>query len=542
MQQQLTETYTDTPPRNGVCVADGYGIHIGVERRRLVVSDGIGRHRRLRRFTRVGHGVNRLVVLGHHGQITLDAVRWLDDVGIQLLHIDTDGAVLLSSARPGLDDARLRRSQALATSTDVGLSISTELLDAKLAGQADVARRLLNVDAAATHIEGARKDLPTARTLDDAREIESAAAGAYFASWPGRVALTWATKDQSKIPDHWLEFTSRRSPLASGSSIRAADPINALLNYLYAIAEAECRLACLALGLDPGLGFLHADVKSRDSLALDLIEVVRPHVDAWVLELSDGHVFRRADFVELGDGHCRVLAPLTHRLAETAPLWAAVVAPWAEHVAHRLADASPRTIQKSTPLTSATRRRVAVQASSPRRKRPTSRRSSSPLSVSSPLGRACPDCGATVAHAQRRYCPDCWPAHRSAARDLATERARQALTEPAARRRRGQAISTGKSEARASRLAAASLTEDDWHRILDRLQAVAVPVIAARTGLSYSSASAIRRGVRVPDPRHWPILNALGADLPPGASRRGQTTSASVMMETEGRVGWPAPT
>jgi CRISPR associated protein Cas1 len=59
------------------------------------------------------------------------------------------------------------------------------------------------------------------------------------------------------------------------SSRRATNPANAILNYLYAILEAEARIAALRMGLDPGLGFLHADQTARDSLACDLMEPVR---------------------------------------------------------------------------------------------------------------------------------------------------------------------------------------------------------------------------------------------------------------------------
>ena len=49
--------------------------------------------------------------------------------------------------------------------------------------------------------------------------------------------------------------------------------------------EAEARIALLAIGLDPGIGVLHADLEARDSLTLDLMEAVRPRVDAHVLGL-----------------------------------------------------------------------------------------------------------------------------------------------------------------------------------------------------------------------------------------------------------------
>jgi CRISPR/Cas system-associated endonuclease Cas1 len=46
-----------------------------------------------------------------------------------------------------------------------------------------------------------------------------------------------------------------------------------MLNYLYAVLESETRLACAALGLDPGLGVLHVDAQCRDSLAFDVMEL-----------------------------------------------------------------------------------------------------------------------------------------------------------------------------------------------------------------------------------------------------------------------------
>jgi CRISPR-associated protein Cas1 len=58
------------------------------------------------------------------------------------------------------------------------------------------------------------------------------------------------------------------------------------------VVEAEARLAALAVGCDPGLGLLHADLRSRDSLACDLMEPVRSAVDAFVFETLSSRVFR----------------------------------------------------------------------------------------------------------------------------------------------------------------------------------------------------------------------------------------------------------
>src|SRR5205823_879534 len=114
MQDQLTETFGSHDCPAGICVVDGYGVRVSVERRKLIVADGIGRHRRVRSFARIERRVRRLVVLGHSGSITLEAVRWCEDVGMAVVVIDHSGRVLLASTSSGLDDARLRREQALA--------------------------------------------------------------------------------------------------------------------------------------------------------------------------------------------------------------------------------------------------------------------------------------------------------------------------------------------------------------------------------------------------------------------------------------------
>ena len=142
--------------------------------------------------------------------------------------------------------------------------------------------------------------------------------------------------------------------LASTNANRKAErPVNALLNYVYALLEAEAILACQVVGLDPGLGIVHLDARGRQSLALDIIEPVRPSVDAFVLDLLERRTFRKVEFTETEEGHCRLKAPLTHELAETMPQWARALAPIAESVAHSLGLAMAGKYVPATPLTPA---------------------------------------------------------------------------------------------------------------------------------------------------------------------------------------------
>jgi CRISPR associated protein Cas1 len=181
-----------------------------------------------------------------------------------------------------------------------------------------------------------RTDLAEAFSIDAARVIESQAAKAYWSAWRN-VPVTFPQKDLLRIPDHWLTFGTRISAL-TGSPRLATNPVNAILNYLYALLESETRLAAATLGLDPGIGVMHVDVPYRDSLALDLMEVVRPDVDAFVLDWIKRGPLSRSHFFEQRDGNCRLMAGFASTLSQTALKWGHLVAPVAEWFAREISN------------------------------------------------------------------------------------------------------------------------------------------------------------------------------------------------------------
>jgi CRISPR/Cas system-associated endonuclease Cas1 len=122
----------------------------------------------------------------------------------------------------------------------------------------------------------------------------------------------------------------------TGSPRHATNPVNAILNFLYALLESEARLAAASLGLDPGMGVLHVDGQYRDSLACDLMEPVRPDVDAFVLDWLRREPLPRNLFFEHRDGNCRLMSAFASKLLETAPTWARLVTPIAEWFAQEI--------------------------------------------------------------------------------------------------------------------------------------------------------------------------------------------------------------
>jgi CRISPR-associated endonuclease Cas1 len=382
-------------PRHGILTLFGYGVRIVVDRGHLVVEDGIGAERYYYRLPRVGHGLKRLVVIGSDGLISLAGLRWLRDQDAAFVLLERNGKVLCVTGPVGSSDAKLRRAQSLAISNGVGLKICRRLIDAKLQGQEQVLRERLNCQPTADALARFRSKLDSAESFDAIRSIEANAAASYFREWRD-LPVTWPKTDLQKIPVHWRSVGSRQSPLSGGPRL-AVTPVHAILNYCFALLEAETRLALSALGLDVGLGVgLHADTANRDSLALDVLEPVRPQVETWLLDWVASEPLRRADFFETATGNCRLMSGICAKLSQTAPVWGKLVAPWAEFVAHTFWAGTSKSKSGrllSTPLTQQHRRAAKGRPSFPEVKVPNPER-------------LCRGCGKTV-QGKSIHCAEC---------------------------------------------------------------------------------------------------------------------------------------
>jgi len=519
MQQEATATYPTLHPRSGVLVVDGYGITIRVHRGRLIVFDGIGQQRRTRELARSSREVHRLVLIGHTGYLTLEAIRWMTDVGIGFCHVDTDGKLIATSAFVSRDDPRLRRAQALAPFTITGFELASELVSRKIQGQA----RVLSSGHAegAAVVTGCLDQLEGAESITDIRRIEAAAAVDYWQHLAS-TELTFDRLSASRIPWQWRTLGQRGSGLGAGARL-ATNPGNAILNYCYALAESESRMALSAMGLDPGLGVLHTDQQARASMALDLMEAIRPEVDAWVLGFLKTGTLRSSDFHETRQGNCRILAPLTHVLAESLPIWRRLAAPAAEDVARAFARGAA--IRSHTPLTESLRRdgrRYGDRAHAGRGDE--SRGEPRPLAISAVAPDAtrrllerCALCGNDLPRASRRkVCDRCLPISDR----LRTEKLRAAGQDALLRMRRSDNDPAQSLAAQEKRIASSRdrmLAIRAWEREngkvhdWDRYEAEVVPMIAVMTvpelvhltGLTRHYCWQVRVGKKRLHPMHW---------------------------------------
>jgi len=500
--------FTDTETRHGVCVVDGHGAKIHIHHGHLVIEDGAGRQRRTRRFHKATADVTRIVMLARSGYVTIDAIQWLTDAGIALMHLDPSGRLLISSAPPSGHDSKLRRAQAGAADSQVGIDITRRILTTKIEGQADVAA---GIDRnAGNRIDETLTGLEKATKLNELRLVEAEAASAYWAAL-SKQPVYFVASDTDRIPDHWNYFGTRRSSV-SGNQRLAANPAHAILNYLYALLEAESRIACATAGLDPSIGILHTDQPYRDSLAFDVMEAARPDVDQYVIDLVAGHHFQKRDFYETRRGSCRINRRLTHALAETTHTWHRAVAPTIEAVAQTLVGKQPKW-QRPTPtrLTQANRSsgRAGQRKGSAKPKR---------RSTPKPAGR-CAECGTNISNRNRRCgpCNDRYQTERMEAANLAEQGRRRTGHDPShggeAARKRGatqaQRIRARQEWERSNEIPDPSVFGEE---ILPLLESVSIRAMAAATGLTAGYCSLVRRGKRIPHPMHWESFRSAGSD------------------------------
>jgi CRISPR-associated protein Cas1 len=129
-------------------------------------------------------------------------------------------------------------------------------------------------------------EIPTVADLDSLRGKEGEAAQTYFGVFDH---LITAQKEDFRFVGR-----SRRPPL---------DNINALLSFIYTLLCHDFISALETVGLDPAVGYLHADRPGRPSLALDLMEEFRPYLaDRLVLSLVNRQQVNGGGFTKTESG------------------------------------------------------------------------------------------------------------------------------------------------------------------------------------------------------------------------------------------------
>ena len=181
--------------------------------------------------------------------------------------------------------------------------IARHIIAAKIQSSKRVLQRRLRnhgeheaVQAAVTALNFSVQQLKRADSLDLIRGIEGDAAARYFGVFQHLLA---------EKSGFGFDGRNRRPP---------RDGVNALLSFLYSVLGKDISGALQGVGLDPQVGFLHADRPGRDSLAQDILEEFRAWwVDRMVLSLINRGQIKPQDFVAEASGAVSI-KPETRKL------------------------------------------------------------------------------------------------------------------------------------------------------------------------------------------------------------------------------------
>lgn len=234
-----------------------------------------------------------VVIDGHSGYVSLQALHWLSRNKIPVFITNFDGTVISSILPPTPVKADLRTAQIQAANDPKRkFTIARALVRAKVARSLQVLDWLGERYDIQSEIRLARLEsskLRSATTVQDLRVVE------------GRVARRYWEAFGKVLPEH-LDFQGR---MTSSHQNNASDPVNLALNYAYGVLEGECRRAINVIGLEPSVGFLHdfSDYQTRQSLVYDLQEPFRWLSDISVIEAFESETLKLADFYFTGDDY-----------------------------------------------------------------------------------------------------------------------------------------------------------------------------------------------------------------------------------------------
>jgi CRISPR-associated protein Cas1 len=258
----------------------GWGVKIRVgnieQRSELWVTDGRQESNEIKSYAfpprQIPH--DAIVVEGHSGYVSMQALHWLARNNIPLFIMNYDGAII-SQVLPSIPvKADLRIAQ-----IDTSRDPEKKLKIAKALVQAKIVRSLQFLDWLAERYDITRE---TQITKHETIKFSKASTISQLRTVEGRTALRYWEAFRRCMPEP-LRFQGR---MVKTKAMNAIDPVNLALNYGYGFLKCEARTAVNCVGLEPAVGYLHepSAQQTRESLVYDLMEPFRFLVDLAVIQ------------------------------------------------------------------------------------------------------------------------------------------------------------------------------------------------------------------------------------------------------------------
>lgn len=310
-------------------VLTGHGLSVRVDKSCLLVKGGNTHYpakaKELRFFRGSLDIPPRIIAVDGAGSLSLDALDWMAEQGVTFVRINYDGShsTVMSPSGYAGNNEKIRWQLETRDIAKRQLAFAVETTLKKFQAALEILRNCVpkseNQLAAIAITEKAISQLSKARSLSELLGIEGPTAKAYWRAWAG-IEMRWKAQGRFPVPEEWRKYTSRISQNDKKWRNRnATHPVNAMLNYAYAVLLTEMRIKAISDGFDPTVGLLHDQREKKKvtapSFALDLMEPLRPVVDRVVLELVAHETFVGSDFQLQSDGVCRLNPDLARHVA-----------------------------------------------------------------------------------------------------------------------------------------------------------------------------------------------------------------------------------
>lgn len=309
-------------------ILTGHGTSMRIENGALSIKQGFTHYPQKAeqfRFFKGDLKLPRLIMLlDGSGSISFDVLSWLGEQGVALARIQWSGEPTVFGSGAGFvaNSEKLRWQYETQENEKFRLEFARKLICEKLINSLFTLAKEIpessHRDNAIAKTRELLELLPSILLTDmnDIRAIEGECAARYFAAWQG-IEMQWTKASRYPVPDDWRSYRSRSSILTGrkARNWKASHPLNAMLNYAYAVRVAQLQVQAVADGFDPFAGIMHHSRPDFPAYAYDLIEPERPKVDGAILDFAQSQKFSGADFILRKDGVCRLSPQLARTVA-----------------------------------------------------------------------------------------------------------------------------------------------------------------------------------------------------------------------------------
>ena len=288
----------------------GFGTSINVDKRKLIITNRL-KGTKLEFFPhKISH--DGIIIDGHTGNITFEAMRWLSKHNINLTLLNWNGQLLANvmPEQPKSGKLRIKQYQKYLDS-EARFEIALKVVHTKVAHSLNLLEELSrfyeSVDFTKIRKSAEKEDLFLLQIMKNSKKQDISKSVKQLITYEGRIAGIYHDNLTAIFRESYPEFifTGRKNK-SNSRNYNASDEINALLNYGYAILESEIRKSINSIGLDYSIGFLHEINQSRTPLVYDVQELFRWLIDVSVIQLLEEKKVKKSDFIITENYHTRL--------------------------------------------------------------------------------------------------------------------------------------------------------------------------------------------------------------------------------------------